>query len=78
MDAPTFIAALVTALAWPLTVLGIFLVLRRPLLALVPLLARLRAKDLEFDFGRRLADPRRGGRYSVTRLPTAPPPPHHS
>ena len=56
MDWLSFVAALVKALAWPLTVLGIFLVLRRPLLALVPLLARLKFKDLELDFGRRLAE----------------------
>jgi len=56
MDWLSFVAALVKALAWPLTVLGIFLVLRRPLTGLVPLLARLKFKDLELDFGRRLAE----------------------
>ena len=56
MDWLSFIAAIVKALAWPLTALGIFLVLRRPLLALVPLLARLKFKDFELDFGRRLAE----------------------
>ncbi len=56
MDPLSFVAALVKALAWPLTVLGIFLVLRRPLLALVPLIGRLKVRDLELDFGRRLAE----------------------
>ena len=56
MDWLSFIAAVVKALAWPLTVLGIFLVLRRPLTGLIPLLARLKIKDLELDFGRRLAE----------------------
>jgi hypothetical protein len=56
MDRLSFIAEVVKALAWPLTVLGIFLALRRPLLALFPLLARLKFKDLELDFGRRLAE----------------------
>jgi hypothetical protein len=56
MDWLSFVAALVTALAWPLTVLGIFLILRRPLMGLFPLLARLKFKDLELDFGRRLAE----------------------
>jgi hypothetical protein len=56
MDALSFIAAIVAALAWPLTVLGIFLVLRRPLTALIPVVARLRFKDLELDFDRRLAE----------------------
>jgi hypothetical protein len=56
MDWLSFIAALVAALAWPLTLLGIFLVLRRQLVDLIPLLARLKYKDLELDFGRRLAE----------------------
>ena len=55
------------ALAWPLTVLGIFLVLRRPLLGLVPLLGRLKFKDFELDFGRRLAEVS----AEAARLPSA-------
>jgi hypothetical protein len=71
MDWMSFVAALVKALAWPLTVLGIFLVLRRPLLALVPLLARLKFKDLELDFGRRLAE----ASAEAASLPSARPAP---
>jgi hypothetical protein len=56
MDWLTFIAAVVKALAWPAAVLVIFLVIRRPLMALLPLLGRLKFKDLELDFGRRLAE----------------------
>jgi hypothetical protein len=67
MDWLSFIAALVKALAWPATVLGIFLVLRRPLTSLVPLLGRLKFKDLELDFGRRLAE----AREEAAALPAA-------
>ena len=70
MDWLSFIAAIVKALAWPLTVLGIFLVLRRPLAGLLPLLARLRFKDLELDFGRRLAEARaEAATLPATQLP---------
>jgi hypothetical protein len=68
MDWLTFIAAIVKALAWPLTVLGVFAVLRRPLLGLIPLVARLKFKDLELDFGRRLAEVR----AEAEGLPRAP------
>ena len=50
MDTLTFIAELVKALAWPATVLIIFLALRRPLRDLIPLLRRLRYGGIELDF----------------------------
>ena len=71
MDWLQFIASLAAALAWPLTVLGIFLVLRRPLAALLPVVARLRFKDLELDFGRRLAE----ARAEAATMPAAAPTP---
>jgi hypothetical protein len=56
MDWRTFAAEVIKALAWPLTLVGVLLALRRPLLALLPLVTRLRYKDLEFDFSRRLEE----------------------
>lgn len=56
MDWLTFIAALTGHLAWPLSVLAIFLVIRKPLAGLIPLLVRLKYKDLEIDFSRRLEE----------------------
>lgn len=52
MDLLTFIAELVKALGWPVAVVIIVLVLRRPIAALIPLLQRLKYKDLELEFGR--------------------------
>ncbi len=52
MDLYTFIAQLVGALAWPVTVIIIILILRRPLVELIPLLQRLRFQGLELDFGK--------------------------
>lgn len=56
MDWLTFVAVLVEHLAWPVTILVVFLVLRKPLAGLIPLLVRLRYKDLELDFSRRLEE----------------------
>ncbi len=54
MDTLSFIAALVQALAWPVTVVLVLLILRQPLAQLIPLLQRLRYRDLELDFGRQV------------------------
>ena len=54
MDWLTFTAAVIKAVAWPLTALIIILVLRRPLLNLLPLLQQLRVKGIELEFGRRV------------------------
>ena len=56
MDALTFIAEIVKALAWPAMVLALVLLLRKPIADLIPLLTRLKYKDLELEFGRRLAE----------------------
>lgn len=51
MDQLTFIVELVKALAWPLTVLIILFVLRRPIEKLLSLVQRLRYGGIELDFG---------------------------
>lgn len=56
MDALTFIAEIVKALAWPAMVLTLVFLLRKPIADLIPLLTRLKYKDLELEFGRRLAE----------------------
>jgi len=56
MNTRTFIAQLVAALAWPLTVL-ICVVLLRPLLVrLLPLIRKLKYSDVEIQFGREVAE----------------------
>ncbi len=54
MDWLTFAAQLISALAWPVTVLLMILILRRPLTALFPLLQRLRFQGIELDFSRQV------------------------
>jgi hypothetical protein len=56
MDLPTFIVQIISALAWPVTVLIIFLILRRQLIALIPALQRFRFRDLELDFNRQVQE----------------------
>src|SRR5579859_300435 len=56
MDCLTFIASIIKSLAWPLAVIVIVLVLRKPLGSLLPLLQRLKYKDLELDFGKRVEE----------------------
>lgn len=54
MDALTFIVEMTKALAWPVVAVVIILIVRRPLLAMLPLVRRLRYGSLELDFGRRV------------------------
>jgi hypothetical protein len=56
VDALTFIAEMVKALAWPSMALALVLLLRKPIAELIPLLTRLKYKDLELEFGRRVAE----------------------
>jgi hypothetical protein len=68
MDWPTFAVEMVKALAWPITTLVGLLVLRRPIVSLIPLLQRLKYKDLELDFARRVSEVRA---EAAAELPTA-------
>src|SRR5437016_3080005 len=56
MDWLQFIAAIISALAWPTTVGVIICVLRKPILELIPALRKLRLKEFELEFRDRLAD----------------------
>jgi hypothetical protein len=56
MDWLTFWTEVIKALAWPVTVFAIFLILRRPLTRLIPYLQRLRFRDIELDFGKQVEE----------------------
>ena len=56
MDTLTFISNVIQALAWPLTLLILILLLRTPITNLIPLIQRLRYKDLELEFGQRVEE----------------------
>ncbi len=54
MNTLEFISNLISAFAWPITVLIILVLLRHPLKRLVPLLERLKYKDFEISFREQL------------------------
>ena len=54
MDWLTFISSLVGSLAWPSVVVALVVLLRRPIAGLIPNLRRLRYKDFELDFTKKL------------------------
>jgi hypothetical protein len=54
MDALTFISNMIRALAWPLIVLVIIIIIRKPLFRLIPLVRELKYKDLNIKFGEEL------------------------
>jgi uncharacterized protein YutE (UPF0331/DUF86 family) len=58
LDWLTFIVELIKTLAWPLTVLAILILLRKPLIGLIPLLQRIKYKDFELEFGRQVREVR--------------------
>ena len=58
MDFPSFVVGLVHALAWPATIITLVILLRKPLSELIPLLQRVKYKDLEIEFGERLEEAR--------------------
>jgi len=54
LDLLTFIAHLIASFVWPSVVLLGIIILRKELRLLIPSLQRLRYKDLELDFGKRV------------------------
>ena len=56
MDWLTFTAEVVKALAWPAAILFSIAILRKPLSGLIPLLQRLKYKDLELEFGKKIQE----------------------
>ena len=68
MDWLQFIAAVVGSLAWPLTLIVGFFILKSHLSALFPFVERLRYKDFELDFRKSLQDL---SEKSRSALPTA-------
>lgn len=55
MDALTFTAEVIKALAWPTAVVIIALMVRKPVIELLPFLRRLKYKEVEFEFSKELA-----------------------
>jgi uncharacterized protein YutE (UPF0331/DUF86 family) len=54
MDTLTFIAEIVKAVIWPVTVIVLFVIMRKPILNLFPVLQKLKYGDWELDFTRQV------------------------
>ena len=70
MDTLTFISAIVSSLAWPLVLIAALVILRRPLGQLIPLLQRIKYKDFELEFGRKLDDIKSKMELEPVEIPT--------
>lgn len=70
MDWLTFIAAVLKALAWPLTAIAILVLLRRPLLGLIPLLRKLKWKELELEFEEKIVELKTEAALALPAPPT--------
>ncbi|KAB7704017.1 hypothetical protein GBN26_00040 [Plesiomonas shigelloides] len=56
MDGFTFTSEIVKALAWPSTMIGLVFLLRKPIVELVPLMKKLKYKELELEFSQEVQD----------------------
>jgi hypothetical protein len=56
MDALTFLSELIKAVAWPVTAIVLVVLLRKPIVELIPLLRKLKYKELELEFAREVSE----------------------
>lgn len=56
MDLLTFNAEIIKSIAWPLTVLALVCLLRKPIIELIPLLRKLKWKELELEFKEKVTE----------------------
>jgi hypothetical protein len=54
MDGFTFTSEIVKALAWPSALIGLIFLLRKPIIELVPLMKKLKYKELELEFSQEM------------------------
>lgn len=71
MDILSFIANIISSLAWPGLVILCVILLRKPIAELIPLMRSLKFKDFEIDFDRRLEELKAD---AEAELPSIPPP----
>ncbi|MFM4721127.1 hypothetical protein [Aeromonas bivalvium] len=56
MDVLTFISEIIKAVAWPATAIVLVVLLRKPIVELIPLLRRLKYKELELEFSQEVSE----------------------
>lgn len=72
MDILSFIASVISSLAWPGMVILCVIILRKPIAELIPLMRNIKFKDLEIEFERRLDE--LGAEADRAELPPVPSP----
>ena len=72
MDILSFIANVISSLAWPSVLILCVVLLRKPIAGLIPLMRSLKFKDFEIDFGPRLEELE--AKADEAKLPSIPPP----
>jgi len=56
MDVLTFLSELIKSLAWPVTTIILVFLLRKPIVEFIPLLKRLKYKELELEFSQEVSE----------------------
>lgn len=56
MDVLNFVSELIKALAWPVTTIMLVILLRKPMVELIPLLKRLKYKEFELEFSKEVSE----------------------
>ncbi len=56
MDTLTFISEIIKSLAWPAAVVSLVVLLKKPITQLIPLLRKLKYKELEMEFSKEIAE----------------------
>ncbi|MGZ9667751.1 hypothetical protein ACXX9E_16970 [Pseudomonas sp. GNP014] len=56
MDALTFVSEVIKSLAWPAAVVSLVIMLKKPIAQLIPLLRKLKYKELEMEFSKEIAE----------------------
>ena len=56
MDLLTFLSELIKSLAWPVTAIVLVILLRKSIIELIPLLKRLKYKELELEFSQEVTE----------------------
>lgn len=72
MDILTFIVEMTKALAWPISAVFAFYILREPLIKLVPYIEELKYKDFALKFGKGVSEIKENIKAEITQYPEVP------
>ncbi len=67
-----FIAKIIESIAWPISIILLMLILKNPIRKLIPLLSKLKYKDIEMQFGRDISRLSEKVNYELSEVPNRP------